>query len=210
MKKLKIIIPILIILFIPIKLFVVSDFKIEDLDKLKKIKNGLIVSDLKVIKTENKENYIEYKNLKIANTYENLSCEEKNNSKQCIFDDKIITMGLTKSIIEQYEEYSSKKIELDDDLLFLGTIKECSNKPNILTSTSKLREEFTLNMFTINNLPIINNIDIIEGDIKGLLFYEKENYRELYLYKDLKTYKVTFKNIDDNTIIELIKTIQID
>ena len=53
MKKLKIIIPILLLLLIPIRLVVINNYKIvEDLDKLIKIKKGLIVSDLKVVKNK--------------------------------------------------------------------------------------------------------------------------------------------------------------
>ena len=78
------------------------------------------------------------------------------------------------------------------------------------TPIKKTRLEYTYNMFALNYFKVIKSIDLIEGDIKGLLFYENDNEREFYLYKDNKTYKITFKNIDDNTIIDLISTIKID
>lgn len=211
MKKIKIIIPILIILFIPVRIYVVNNYRIDNnLEKLIKIKKGLIVSDLKVINTQEQENYIEYKNIKIGKIFSEIDCVDKNNSYICEFGDRIITIGLTNSLIEDYQEYTNKKLDLNDDLALLGMIKESYNEPSFFTSVSKLRSEFTLNMFAINYLPIIKSVDLIEGDLKGLLFYENDSFRELYLYKNNKTYKITFKNIDDNTIIELIKSIKID
>ena len=65
-------------------------------------------------------------------------------------------------------------------------------------------------MFALNYLKEVKSIDLIEGDIKGLLFYVDKDNREFYLYNNKKTYKITFKNIDDNTIIDLISTIKID
>lgn len=211
MKKLKIIIPLLIILLIPIRLCVINNYKITDnLNKLIKIKKGLVVSDLKVVKTKKADNYLEYKNIKIANYFENIECNDKNNTNICTFNDKIITMGQVSSIIEEYEEYSSNKLDTTDDLQFLGLIKTSFNKPSFFTPIKRIRKEYTYNMFAINSLKVLKSIDLIEGDIKGLLFYEDDNYREFNLYKNNKTYKITFKNIDDNTIIDLISTIIID
>lgn len=210
MKKLKIMIPLLLIILIPVRLYVINNYKIvDDLDKLIKIKKGLVISDLKVIKTKDVDNYIEYNNIKISNNFENIECNDKNNTNICTIDDKIITMGQISSIIKEYEEYSSNKIDTTDDLELLGLIKTSYNKPSFFTPIKKTRLEYTYNMFALNYLKIIDNIDLIEGDIKGLLFYEKDNLREFYLYKDNKTYKITFKNIDDNTIIDLISTIKI-
>lgn len=210
MKKLKIMIPLLLIILIPVRLYVINNYKIvDDLDKLIKIKKGLVISDLKVIKTKDVDNYIEYNNIKISNNFENIECNDKNNTNICTIDDKIITMGQISSIIKEYEEYSSNKIDTTDDLELLGLIKTSYNKPSFFTPIKKTRLEYTYNMFALNYLKIIDNIDLIEGDIKGLLFYEKDNLREFYLYKDNKTYKITFKNIDDNTIIDFISTIKI-
>lgn len=179
----------------------------EDLDKLIKIKNGLVISDLKVIKTKEVENYIEYDNIKISNNFEDIKCIDKNNINICTFDDKIITMGEANSIIKEYEDYSSNKLKIDDDLQFLGLIKTSYNKPSFLTPLKKLREEYSYNMFALNYLKIPKNIDLIEGDINGLLLYNYNNERELYIYKNKRTYKISFKNINDNTIIDLINSI---
>ena len=211
MKKLKIIIPILLLLLIPIRLVVINNYKIvEDLDKLIKIKKGLVVSDLKVVKNKEVEKYIEYKNIKIGSYFENVECNDKNNTNICTFDDKIITMGQINSIIDEYEEYSSNKLDFNDDLQLLGLIKSSYNKPSFFTSIKRIRKEYTYNMFALNYLKEIKSIDLIEGDIKGLLFYVDKDNREFYTYNNKKTYKITFKNIDDNTIIDLISTIKID
>ena len=211
MKRLKIIIPLLIIILIPIRLVIINNYKIvDDLDKLIKIKKGLVISDLKVVHEKEVENYIEYNNIKISNNFENIECNDKNNTNICTFDDKIITMSQIDSIISEYETYSNNKLDTSDDLQFLGLIKTSYNNPSFFTPIKKTRLEYTYNMFALNYFKVIKSIDLIEGDIKGLLFYENDNEREFYLYKDNKTYKITFKNIDDNTIIDLISTIKID
>ncbi|MDO4996820.1 MAG: hypothetical protein Q4E69_06535 [Bacilli bacterium] len=211
MKRLKIIIPLLIIILIPIRLVIINNYKIvDDLDKLIKIKKGLVISDLKVVHEKEVENYIEYNNIKISKNFENIECNDKNNTNICTFDDKIITMSQIDSIISEYETYSNNKIDTSDDLQFLGLIKTSYNNPSFFTPIKKTRLEYTYNMFALNYFKVIKSIDLIEGDIKGLLFYENDNEREFYLYKDNKTYKITFKNIDDNTIIDLISTIKID
>ena len=211
MKRLKIIIPLLIIILIPIRLVIINNYKIvDDLDKLIKIKKGLVISDLKVVHEKEVEEYIEYNNIKISKNFENIECNDKNNANICTFDDKIITMSQIDSIISEYETYSNNKLDTSDDLQFLGLIKTSYNNPSFFTPIKKTRLEYTYNMFALNYFKVIKSIDLIEGDIKGLLFYENDNEREFYLYKDNKTYKITFKNIDDNTVIDLISTIKID
>lgn len=207
MKKKILIILLVIILFILVKIQVMNKYTISNIKDLEKIKDGLILSDLLVINTEEVDDYIEYKNIKIKNIFNDYDCIDDNDSYTCIKDDNTsFSMKIGKSYLDKFKNNKNsnkiiKDMKIKDDLSLFGVIKE-TKESNIMRTISSIKRNYILNKYAIDNIPKVHSIDLIEGDYSGLLFHTSSTSRELYLYVDDKTYIFIFNNLDEfNDII---------
>ena len=180
-------------------------FTNKEISKLNSIKKGLVINDLLVINKIDTD-YYEYKNIKINNNYdciekEKLICKRDNKKLQVSIEDTYL------SLFKKYNKTSSKiikKYNIKTDLELFGKIKEINNK-----KLFNNKEEYLLNKYTLKYIDKAKNIDLIEGDISGLLFNYKD-YKELLIENNNKLYRFKFINMNSDEINEIMNSIVID
>ncbi len=221
LKKYFIIIFIIMIL-ITIKYLSINNLQLSatEKNKLEQIKEGLILTDLLVINTEEVDKYIEYKNIKIKDIFSDYDCLEEENKYTCIKDEKTsFTIEINIPYLEKFKNYKNEIIDTTkiiksskilSDLELMSKIKEAKNSPSIIQINRKNKEDYILNKFALEEFPVLYSLDLVEGDYTGYLLHASANSRKLLIYFNNKVYTFTFKNLKEfnkDLIRELMNSI---
>lgn len=109
-------------------------------------------------------------------------------------------------------EYYLDKNEIKDDVDLIKYIREREKiHCNFLTPIITIKENFFFN-FVENNLPEVDNITYIEGDLKGYM-YETDTFKQACIIKDDKLYCLTFYKLDyftDEKIKDILSSLVIE
>ena len=209
MKKRGIIVIIILVLLILLKLFLTNPYQLSDKQKerLKEIKEGLLIEDFYTLIQTKEETNNTYKDISFV--LEDFECNE-DKIYTCKNNDTILTVEETKSYLDKAKSiYNSKTIQNDIDLF--GYIKDINNN-RLLSTITKQKRDYKLQLFAINNIPINHSLDLISGDIDGYIMHPSSDTRIIYLTKKNKTYKITLKDLNyfkKEKIKTLLNSIQI-
>ena len=95
---------------------------------------------------------------------------------------------------------------LNDNELFNFIIKNFDNKSNILTSTSKMKENMYVKEFVLNIMPRVKDFHILSGDINGFMFELIHGGYEIHIGE----YALVITGFTKEEVIELVRTIKIN
>lgn len=95
---------------------------------------------------------------------------------------------------------------LNDNELFNFIIKNFDNKSNILTSTSKMKENMYVKEFVLNIMPRVKDYHILSGDINGFMFELINGGYEIHIGE----YALVITGFTKEEVIELVRTIKIN
>lgn len=222
MNKVNKIIPLIIIIVLIItKMIIINEYKIDskDIERLIKIKESLIIKDLLVINKEECDNYLEFKNIKIKNIFDEYECREKNESYLCQKDNSSFLMKRTNTYLNKFENYNDKsktiirKLNIKNELELLSKIKESKNKRSIFSSINNNEDTYILNSFALDNLNDITSIDLVEGDYSGYIIHHSKDSLSLLIYEKKDVYEFKFNNLEvfnDDIIKSLMNSIVIE
>lgn len=104
-----------------------------------------------------------------------------------------------------YNYLEENKVFNDNDL-FNFIIKNFDNKSNILTSTSKMKENMYVKDFVLNIMPRVKEYYIISGDVNGFIFQLINGGYEVHIGE----YALVVTGFTKEEVIELVRTIKIN
>ena len=109
-------------------------------------------------------------------------------------------------------EYYLNKHEIKTDIDLIKYIREREKEDvKFLTPIVKIKENYFFN-FVETNLPNIDNITYIEGDLTGYM-YEMDSYKQACIIKGDKLYCLTFYKLDyftEEKIEDILKSLVIE
>ena len=184
-----------------------------------------------ISKKEYQGDYLEYKNIKIANEFDEFLLQNKSldSDSYILKDTAFFVIGTKVSGIEILKENESyyidcektieqiiEKNNLKNDIDLINYIKTYQfSKKVFFTSIEKIKTDYIINDYIIMSMPYFSKITYINGDYNGYI-YELEIGYEVVLEKDNKQYVFTFANLPGNSyytkekVYDLISTIIIE
>ncbi|MBR3210621.1 MAG: hypothetical protein IKF71_01635 [Bacilli bacterium] len=109
-------------------------------------------------------------------------------------------------------EYYLNKHEIHDDVELIKYIRERKKEDGrFLTPIVSIKENYFFN-FIETNLPNLDNITYIEGDLNGYM-YETDTYKQACIIHNNKLYCLTFYKLDyftDEMIVDIIRSLVIE
>ena len=239
-KKKIINIIILFLIIVPLvsyKIFVYKSYGIimdEEKEMINEVKKP--IENAKNVHITHKDydgEYLIYKNIKIANKFDNLLLKSKNNNSdtyQSTNDDIYVTIGTSIHDIEALKSIKNdcnlcgnkiKQIIRDNKIVsnvdVYKYIKEYRfGKSSFLTSISKTKEDYIVKDYLLSYLPSISEFIFIEGDYQGYISSfnssssEKLKRYEAVLEKNNESYFVQVMSVEGSITLdefyELIST----
>jgi len=184
-----------------------------------------------ISKKEYQGDYLEYKNVKIANEFDEFLLQNKliDSDSYILKDTAFFTIGTKVSEIERLKENElyyidcEKTIEqiieknnLTNDIDLFNYIKTYQfSKKGFFTSIEKIKIDYVVNDYILMSIPSFSKIIYITGDYNGYI-YELERGYEVVLEKDSKQYVFVFANYPGTSyytkekVYDLISTIVIE
>lgn len=106
-------------------------------------------------------------------------------------------------------DYLSKN-EVDEDLSLFKLLNNTRDfKPNIFTSSKKIKDNYGSHLIASIALPTIDKFIILTGEHNGYIM-ATENYKEVHIFKDNYAYNLMFTSKTESEILELLNTLIIE
>lgn len=104
-----------------------------------------------------------------------------------------------------YNYLKENKVTKDSEL-FKFIVENFDNKSNILTSTSKMKENEYVKEFVVNIMPRIKEYTILNGTVDGFMFKLIAGGYEIHI----GNYAIILIGQTEEEVLELVRTIKID
>ena len=109
-------------------------------------------------------------------------------------------------------EYYLNKNNITNDVELIKFIREREKEDGKFTTPIiKIKENYFFN-FVETNLPSLDNVTYIEGDLTGYM-YETDTYKQVCIIKNDKLYCLTFYKLDyfnDDMILDILRSLEIE
>ena len=109
-------------------------------------------------------------------------------------------------------DYYLNKHQIKNDVDLIKYIRERKKEDvHFTTPIVKIKENYFFN-FVETNLPSLENVTYIEGDLNGYM-YETDTYKQACMIQDEKLYCLTFYKLDyftEEIIIDILRSIEIE
>lgn len=199
---------------------------------LEKANNYILHDDISLQYGQDVEDFLEINNIKIRNDFKEFTLNEEqsndNSVKYILYDelgkvDASFWISTTDTYINIFKNDQILKSETlkildkydiinDEELFnFLSSYKPISR--NLLTNTSKIKEDYYINYMMLVMLPEIDKSTRIVGYDGGYIFDLNDDFKEISIIKNDKRYVFTFTNSEyftDEYVEELVNTIVIN